>query len=104
VLQRPHHPYTRALLDSILNFGDHYSDRSLRVVAGTIPDPHNPEPGCPFAPRCPMATESCRRTIPEPKSEATDHRCLFSGVKESLAASTAAAASDPEELEAGEPK
>jgi len=101
VLQRPHHPYTRALLDSILTFGDHYSDRSLRVVAGTIPDPHNPDPGCPFAPRCPMASESCHLSVPDIKSEGTDHRCLFSGVKESFANNTAAALSDPEQLEAG---
>ncbi len=81
VLGRPNHPYTRALLDSILTFGDHYTDRSLHVVAGTIPDPHNPEPGCPFAPRCPMAVEQCRTRIPDVKREGTEHRCLFSGVK-----------------------
>ncbi len=85
VLGRPNHPYTRALLDSILTFGDHYTDRSLHVVAGTIPDPHNPESGCPFAPRCPLATEQCRVRIPDVKSEGTEHRCIFAGVKESLA-------------------
>lgn len=87
VLRHPNHPYTRALLDSILAFGDHYSDRSLHVVAGTIPDPHNPEPGCPFTPRCSLAAEQCRVRIPDVKSEDTEHRCLFSGVKESLVGS-----------------
>jgi oligopeptide/dipeptide ABC transporter ATP-binding protein len=86
VLHRPLHPYTRALLDSILNFGDHYSERGLRVVSGTIPDPHSPEPGCPFAPRCPRAVEECRARIPEMTREAHEHRCIFSGVKESLVA------------------
>jgi oligopeptide/dipeptide ABC transporter ATP-binding protein len=102
VLEQPHHPYTRALLDSLLQFGDHYSEKSLRVVGGTIPDPHSPEPGCPFAPRCPMRVDRCTEAFPEVTIVASEakqmggdrsddgieekqhvHRCLFPGLKES---------------------
>jgi oligopeptide/dipeptide ABC transporter ATP-binding protein len=88
VLGRPLHPYTRALLDSHLEFGDHYSRSPLRAIGGTVPDPLRPEPGCPFEPRCPLSVAECRERLPEARSEARDgrehvHRCLFPGVKES---------------------
>ncbi len=84
VLQAPHHPYTRALLDSILTFGKHYSDEPLDVVRGTVPDPHHPEPGCPFAPRCPLVREECRQAVPPLAEESgRRHRCVIPGVKES---------------------
>jgi oligopeptide/dipeptide ABC transporter ATP-binding protein len=87
VLGRPRHPYTRVLIDSHLAFGDHYSKNRLRAIGGTVPDPLHPEPGCPFAPRCPMVTARCRERVPEVSSEREDgrehlHRCIFPGVKE----------------------
>jgi len=81
VLERPEHPYTRALLDALLRFGDHYTEKSLRTVSGTIPDPHNPEPGCPFKPRCPMAVDRCTDAVPPVTGDGHRHRCLFAGVK-----------------------
>jgi peptide/nickel transport system permease protein len=88
VLGRPLHPYSRALLDSHLDFGDHYSANPLRAIGGTVPDPLRPEPGCPFEPRCPLAVARCRERLPEVRSEPRGeqehlHRCLFPGVKES---------------------
>jgi peptide/nickel transport system permease protein len=88
VLGGPLHPYTRALLDSHLEFGDHYSTNPLRAIGGTVPDPLHPEPGCPFEPRCPMAVARCREGLPGVSSEPRGgqehlHRCLFAGVKES---------------------
>jgi oligopeptide/dipeptide ABC transporter ATP-binding protein len=88
VLGRPLHPYTRALLDSHLEFGDHYSTSRLRAIGGTVPDPLHPETGCPFEPRCPMAVARCRQRLPVVRSEPDGggehlHRCLFPGLKES---------------------
>jgi oligopeptide/dipeptide ABC transporter ATP-binding protein len=85
VLNHPHHPYTRALLDSILPFGRHHTDEPLKVVGGSVPDPHRPEPGCPFAPRCPLVREECTRAVPPLAEEANrEHRCVIPGEKERL--------------------
>ncbi len=59
VYSAPAHPYTRALLDSSPKLG---LDRPapLRPIAGELPSPLAPPPGCAFHPRCPLATEVCR--------------------------------------------
>ncbi|MCL2602489.1 MAG: ATP-binding cassette domain-containing protein, partial [Treponema sp.] len=46
------HPYTKALLAASPRFGSHYTTERLKVIPGKVADPANPEPGCPFAPRC----------------------------------------------------
>ena len=55
---RPRHPYTRALLDSVLTPepGLGVPDAGLSVVP---PDPLDPPPGCRFHPRCPKAFGPC---------------------------------------------
>ena len=58
------HPYTKALLAASPAFGSHYSQERLAVIPGRVADPANPEPGCPFAPRCPEASDECRQAIP----------------------------------------
>jgi peptide/nickel transport system ATP-binding protein len=59
VLADPQHPYTRALLAC-------HPDRAKALVgiAGLVPSPLKPPPGCRFAPRCPHAIEYCRRRSP----------------------------------------
>ena len=64
VLSRPRSPYTRALLDALPGWGSHYSREKLRTIPGAVPDPTHHDPGCPFAPRCPLAMERCREGIP----------------------------------------
>ena len=68
IIQNPAHPYTKALLAASPRFGSHYSAERLRVIPGKVADPANPEPGCPFAPRCAeaasIAGEECRRAMP----------------------------------------
>jgi peptide/nickel transport system ATP-binding protein/oligopeptide transport system ATP-binding protein len=37
---------------------------SKTVLAGELPSPLAPPPGCAFHPRCPIAIERCRREVP----------------------------------------
>ena len=83
VLSQPRSPYTRALLDALPAWGSHYSAQKLHSIAGSVPDPTHHEPGCPFAPRCPLAVERCREDIPPlvAADGAGTYRCIFPGVK-----------------------
>jgi peptide/nickel transport system ATP-binding protein len=59
----PRHPYTRMLLDTIPDL--EMTGRQRTPVAGEVPNPINPPPGCSFHPRCPFANDRCRRERPE---------------------------------------
>ncbi len=65
IFAAPRHPYTRALLDSVprLRRGDD-GDDGFRPIAGEIPSPLAPPPGCHFHPRCPLAEARCRAERP----------------------------------------
>jgi oligopeptide/dipeptide ABC transporter ATP-binding protein len=82
VLKTPFHPYTKALLDSLPVFGEHYTEYELRTIQGTIPDPLKPEPGCPFAPRCSYVKPECIEKIPDIVFDTHHFRCIIPGVKE----------------------
>jgi oligopeptide/dipeptide ABC transporter ATP-binding protein len=59
----PLHPYTRALLSAVPN-----PDPDIPMQAaltGEVADPGHLPPGCSFHPRCPLATDRCRRERPE---------------------------------------
>jgi peptide/nickel transport system ATP-binding protein len=58
----PLHPYTRMLLDAVPDLRMTGSSRT--AVAGEVPNPLDPPPGCAFHPRCPHADERCRREAP----------------------------------------
>jgi len=62
LFNNPRHPYTRMLLDAIPDL--EMTGRQRIPVAGEVPSPINPPPGCPFHPRCPHANERCRAEIP----------------------------------------
>ena len=55
------HPYTRALLAAIPTVDLSRRNRERHTLTGEVSSPINPAPGCRFAPRCPYATEQCRR-------------------------------------------
>jgi oligopeptide/dipeptide ABC transporter ATP-binding protein len=63
VLQRPRHPYTRALLDA-LPHPEGSPDQALVSIGGAPPSPAAIPPGCAFHPRCRFAVEECARTVP----------------------------------------
>jgi peptide/nickel transport system ATP-binding protein len=60
---RPRHPYTRMLLDAVPDLA--MSGKPRMPIAGEVPNPLAPPPGCAFHPRCPHANERCRRERPQ---------------------------------------
>ncbi|MFJ8927516.1 ABC transporter ATP-binding protein [Streptomyces sp. NPDC102364] len=62
--QRPAHPYTRALLDSVPLI-DTEQGFGGPALAGDIPSPLSPPSGCRFRTRCPLAQEACATTEPQ---------------------------------------
>ncbi len=65
LLQRPLHPYSKALLAASPAFGSHYTKSRLASIPGRVTDPAFPEPGCPFAPRCSQFSADCAAAVPE---------------------------------------
>ncbi len=63
VFDDPRHPYTQALLEAIPHPDP---DRRLNApeLAGEIPSPISPPPGCRFHTRCPVAIDRCRTDDP----------------------------------------
>ena len=58
LFERPAHPYTRALLNSIPAIYDE-SSRKLESIPGTVPENYDEIVGCRFASRCRYAQEEC---------------------------------------------
>ncbi|HIP65223.1 MAG TPA: ABC transporter ATP-binding protein [Pyrodictium sp.] len=65
VFEKPLHPYTKMLLDSIPIPNPAIARSRKRHVVGEPPSPMNPPPGCRFHPRCPRATRECKERVPE---------------------------------------
>ncbi len=63
LFQRPRHPYTRMLLDAVPDLS--MTGKPRTPVAGEVPNPLAPPPGCAFHPRCPYANERCIKEKPE---------------------------------------
>jgi oligopeptide/dipeptide ABC transporter ATP-binding protein len=61
ILNRPLHPYSRALSAAELSL-----DRALpRPLPGSLPDIFDKSEGCIFSPRCPEADERCQKEVPQ---------------------------------------
>jgi peptide/nickel transport system ATP-binding protein len=64
LFHEPRHPYTRALLASVLT-----PEPGLGIpdvgLGESYPDPANIPPGCRFHPRCPLVIERCRCEAPD---------------------------------------
>ena len=64
VIERPLHPYTRALVSAVPDMHTDL-DAPLATIPGRAPDPSQVPAGCAFAPRCPLADDRCRTSDPE---------------------------------------
>ena len=64
IYKRPVHPYTEELIRAIPEPDPEQSIRG-EGLAGEVPSPMDPPPGCAFHPRCPLAKDICRQHTPE---------------------------------------
>ena len=72
LFQRPLHPYTEALLSAV-PVPNPKLKRARRHLAGDVPSPVNPPPGCAFHTRCPYAEARCRSEVPALREVAAGH-------------------------------
>ena len=87
----PRHPYTAALLASVLSPRPGAKLPEMWVGA-EFPSPLAPPPGCAFHPRCPRAGEGCASVDPEETPEAArGFRCHYPMGRASCDAPQAAA-------------
>ena len=63
IFRDPKHPYTQALLRSLPEFAEGKS--RLQSLPGVVPGKYDRPQGCLLNPRCPYATDLCRRVEPE---------------------------------------
>jgi oligopeptide/dipeptide ABC transporter ATP-binding protein len=71
---KPVMPYTKALLGAIpIPDPKRNRERERIVLEGEPPNPINPPSGCRFHPRCPHATEICKRVEPPLTEYANGH-------------------------------
>ncbi|HZM03577.1 MAG TPA: ABC transporter ATP-binding protein [Candidatus Saccharimonadales bacterium] len=71
LLERPLHPYTQALINSVPKLGR--AAERLRAIAGHVPNLGSMPTGCRFHPRCPKARPDCSTNMP-PLLEVEPHR------------------------------
>ena len=68
LLAAPKHPYTRGLLNSLPKNG-FVPIPGMSPALTALPD------GCVFHPRCPIADEECRKSIPKLRNGVRCHKC-----------------------------
>ncbi|MBI2602934.1 MAG: ABC transporter ATP-binding protein [Deltaproteobacteria bacterium] len=69
IFHRPAHPYTKALLAAVPTPDPRQrkrgADKKGPLIYGDVASPLNPPSGCDFHPRCPLATDTCKKKAPE---------------------------------------
>jgi oligopeptide/dipeptide ABC transporter ATP-binding protein len=80
VFTSPRHPYTRALVDANPALVDTEA-RTMKGLAGAVPDPAKPPQGCRFHTRCPVVTPYCGWDFQDAAAWLTNHPDLLDAVK-----------------------
>lgn len=66
LVEAPLHPYTAALLSAVPEADyDKEQAKQRTLLRGEIPSPIHAPSGCAFHPRCPYATDICRKSCPQ---------------------------------------
>src|SRR5690606_32711334 len=73
VFEKPLHPYTQALIQSIPKL--HSSDKNIRFIKGNPPDLSTVGKGCRFRDRCPKVFDKCVVDPPKFQVDKTMVRC-----------------------------
>ncbi|MCI9007098.1 MAG: ABC transporter ATP-binding protein [Lachnospiraceae bacterium] len=75
LFSEPKHPYTVGLLDAVPRITKERDP--LKTIEGMVPNPTERIEGCSFSPRCPYATDQCRKEAPPMKhiSDTRQVRC-----------------------------
>lgn len=80
IYERPAHPYTLGLLESVPRVAG--EQQELQPIPGSPPNLSEPVSGCPFNPRCPLATDRCREEKPSLVKVAPGRRAACHYAKE----------------------
>lgn len=73
IMDEPAHPYTELLMNAVPRVGDKWKDN---LVMPDMEDKEYSITYCKFAPRCPYATDECRRGRPQMKDLPGDRKVL----------------------------
>ena len=75
--RKPLHPYTQALISAVPIPDPKIEKNRVRIpMTGEIPSPINPPRGCAFNTRCPLATNTCRKELPQLESHGRSNRLV----------------------------
>lgn len=75
IFSNPKHPYTKALLSSVIDAKDDQSLHTQKItVQGEVPSPLKQIKGCPFHTRCPSVMDVCKEIKPKLKSNSEGHK------------------------------
>jgi len=73
IFDHPSHPYTIGLFGAIPSMSE--DEEWLHPIDGLPPDPAALPEGCAFHPRCPYATEECRKQPIAMQTTSDGHQC-----------------------------
>jgi len=72
LFQKPQHPYTRLLLNSV-PIAEPAARKRKEPMKGEVPSAIEHPSGCSFHPRCPIAVDRCKTELPALREITPDH-------------------------------